>query len=133
MGSINNRLIKELIKNRGLTTYSIAKALDVGVATVDNWLKGKKKKDGTYILLEPSSDNIKKLCSLYDIDFMYIMTGEKNTNKVEQVSSSIHKQQEEVGRAKKDMEIFEANHKIKMIETRLKMALTNRYWLFTNY
>lgn len=81
MESVNSRLNKELTVNRGLTPYAVAKALNVGVATVDNWLKGKKQGDGTYKLLVPKQDYIEKICKIYDLDIMYILTGEKNTNK----------------------------------------------------
>lgn len=80
MASINSRLIEELIEKRQLTPYSIAKTLDVGgSATVDNWVRGKKDKDGKMKLLVPSPEYIVRLCDIYKMDLVYIMTGEYAT------------------------------------------------------
>lgn len=80
MSNINSRLIEELIEKRQLTPYSIAKTLDVGgSATVDNWIKGKKDKTGKVKLLVPSPEYIVRLCDIYKMDLVYIMTGEYAT------------------------------------------------------
>lgn len=72
MKTINERLAKELLQKKGLTTYRIAKDSGYIVQTVDNWLKGK---DGRVVSIP--AEAVAELCVKYSLDISYIMFGVK--------------------------------------------------------
>lgn len=50
--------LKKIMKERGLTTYSIQKATGISQGNVDSWLKGKSK---------PRAVNLNRLCTFLEV------------------------------------------------------------------
>lgn len=76
MDTINTRLKEELMDKQGLTSYAIAKRLELYISTVDSWLAGRiKNKKRVYTT--PSATNVVDICNEFKLDLVYIMTGVK--------------------------------------------------------
>ena len=50
--------LKKIMKEKGLTTYSIQKATGISQGNVDSWLKGRSK---------PRAVNLNRLCAFLDV------------------------------------------------------------------
>lgn len=56
--------LKKIMKEKGLTTYSIQKATGISQGNVDSWLKGRSK---------PRAVNLNRLCVFLDVPPEYFM------------------------------------------------------------
>lgn len=69
--------LKKIMKEKGLTTYSIQKATGISQGNVDSWLKGKSK---------PRAVNLNKLCTFLDVPVSYF-----TENPPAETGSALHK------------------------------------------
>lgn len=69
--------LKKIMKEKGLTTYSIQKATGISQGNVDSWLKGRSK---------PRAVNLNRLCAFLDVPPEYF-----TENPPRDLNHSLHK------------------------------------------
>lgn len=69
--------LKKIMKEKGLTTYSIQKATGISQGNVDSWLKGRSK---------PRAVNLNKLCVFLEVPTEYF-----TDNPPKEITNTLHK------------------------------------------
>lgn len=79
MNETTKRIIS-LQKQKGLNNHQLEMEANLQISSIQAWTKGKKRKDGTMVVANPSTDSIIKLAKYFNVstDYLLCLTDEPN-------------------------------------------------------
>lgn len=89
MNETTKRIIS-LQKQKGLNNHQLEVEANLQISSIQAWTKGKKRKDGTIVVANPSTDSIIKLAKFFNVstDYLLGLTDESKTLSANENSST---------------------------------------------